>query len=82
MDELLYDSLGELLALVGTAMASGVITLVGVLTERAALRDVATGHPTLGAWELFMGGLALYVGLYLLGYHGAWQRFRAWTDPA
>lgn len=76
MDELLYDSLGELLALAGTALLSGGLTVAGLLTERAALRDLTAGQVTLGVWELAAGGLVLYVGLYLLGYHKVWQPIR------
>lgn len=80
MDEVLYDSLGELLGLIGTAVVSGVLTLFGALTERAGLQELQAGHSTIGAWEVAVGLLALYVGLYLVGYGEVWPRLRG--DPA
>ena len=76
MDELLYDSAGELVALVGTALLSTGLTVVGLLTERAAFQNVTTGQTTLGVWELAVGALVLYVGLYLLGYRKVWRPIR------
>lgn len=76
MEEVVYDSLGELLGLVGTAVVSGVVTVAGVLIERAGLAELAAGHSTIGLWEVLVGGLVLYVGLYLLGYQKVWRPLR------
>ncbi|PSQ15385.1 hypothetical protein BRD00_13875 [Halobacteriales archaeon QS_8_69_26] len=76
MEELLYDSLGELLALAGTAALSAGLTVVGLVTEWAAFQNALAGQTSLGIRELAVGGLLLYVGLYLVGYGKLWPQVR------
>ena len=66
--DLVADLLFTLLSIAGAV----VFTVVGVLVERAGVANLVGGAPGLGAWELFMGALALFVGVYLLGYRTAW----------
>lgn len=68
MRNALGDSLGELLALALTALGSGILALAGIALELIAVGNLATGHATIGAWELAVGALLLYAGCYLLGY--------------
>ena len=62
----------DLLLLILSALGAVVFTVVGVLVEQAGLNHLLSGSLGLGAWELFMGALALFVGIYLLGYRTAW----------
>jgi len=68
VDELLTESFVEVLALVLTAVGSGVLALVGTAAELAAFGNLTTGDLGIGLWELCLGALLLYAGLYLLGY--------------
>lgn len=68
MRNLLGDSLGELLALALTAVGSGILAIGGLAIELAAVGNLATGHATIGLWELCVGAIVLYAGVYLLGY--------------
>lgn len=71
------ESVGELVSLLTTALLSGALTVVGLLIERAGVHELLVGHTVLGAWELVMGGIPLFVGLYLIGYQRLWQRLAA-----
>jgi hypothetical protein len=68
------ESTTALLALLGSAIGTIVLTVGGAMTEQAALHNLMTGHLVLGAWEAWMGALALVAGLYLLGYREFWSR--------
>ncbi|MBX0295274.1 hypothetical protein [Haloarcula nitratireducens] len=68
MTALLSESLVELLGLVASALVAGLLTVVGALTESAGLTDLLAGHPTMGLWEIWMGAILLYAGIYMLGY--------------
>lgn len=76
MKLLVYESVTELLALLGSAIGAAILTFTGILTEHAGIQNVLTGQVTLGAWEAWMGTLALFAGLYLLGYREFWSRFQ------
>ena len=47
---------------------SPVLTIAGALIEQAALADLSAGVSTFALWELGMGLLLLYIGIYMLGY--------------
>ena len=72
MSELGLELAGDLLSTVLSAVGAVVFTVAGVFVDQAALANLAGGATGLGAWELFMGTLALFVGIYLLGYRTAW----------
>lgn len=76
MRELPGEAAVDLLTTLWYVGASVAATLVGVVTEGASLHALATGQTTLGLWELGMGAVALFVGLYLLGYGEALPRVR------
>jgi hypothetical protein len=78
MNGLLTETVVELVSIIGSALAAALLTLGGVITEQAGARELLAGHSALGAWEVGMGALLLYAGVYLLGYRQAWSRFRAW----
>lgn len=71
------EAVVETVTIVGSALAAGLLTLGGALVEQAGTHEVLVGHSTLGAWEVGMGALLLYAGIYLLGYQQAWRRLRA-----
>lgn len=67
MSELLFELLGEVLAVSIMAIASVGFTVLGILGEQAAFTNLLAGQSTLGIWELFIGSWALFVGVYLIG---------------
>ena len=75
------ESVVELLGFVLSVLAAGLLTVVGALTESAGLANLLAGQSTLGLWELGMGALALYAGIYLLGYQRVVRRLVHATAP-
>ena len=82
MSPLASESIGELLALIVSAVGTVGFTVVGTITEQAALHDVLTGQLVLGAWEAGMGAIALVVGLWILGYGKLRPQLAALRDSA
>ena len=76
MHEIVVEAAAEVVAVVLFTLGAGVLAVAGVLTEQAGVANLSTGHVALGAWEVLMGGLALFVGLYLLGYREVLPRLR------
>lgn len=74
MKVLLTESVGEIVILLATTIASFGFTLLGMVAELAALQNVFSGHTVVGVWEAGIGILALLVGIYLLGYRELWSR--------
>ncbi|MDS0260735.1 hypothetical protein NDI56_15110 [Haloarcula sp. S1CR25-12] len=68
----LVEPLGRLLA----ALAAALLTVVGALTENAGVADLLAGQSVFGLWEVGMGALLLYVGVYMLGYRQVWLGLR------
>lgn len=79
MDGLLSPRVVEALDALVTLVATSVFTVVGALAENAGLQNVLSGHAAIGVWEVWMGGVALFVGLYLLGYNRLYRRYRGFT---
>ncbi|WP_262175158.1 hypothetical protein [Haloarcula laminariae] len=76
-------SLSELLSLVLSALAAGLLTAVGALTENAGVADMLVEPSAFAVWEVGMGLLLLYTGIYMLGYKQVWLGLRgARTDAA
>lgn len=78
MDEILYGTGLELLELVVSALGAVFFTMGGVFIEYSGFSNVAAGAMTVGAWEIGMGGLLLFVGVYLLGYQRCWVHLHQW----
>ena len=72
MRELGFDLVADLLYTLLSAVGAVGFTVAGLLVERAGLSNLLAGAVAQGAWELWMGTLALFVGLYLLGYRTTW----------
>lgn len=45
----------------------GVLTTIGLLSEQTGLSSVLGGE-MIGFWYIYVGAVALYAGLYLVGY--------------
>lgn len=58
----------ELLASLGYALVTTVLTGLGIEAELFGVRTLGSGDPILAAWFLAFGAIALYVGLYVVGY--------------
>jgi|GEM_PF-7005312 len=71
MRELGMDLLTDLLFTLLSAAGAVGFTAAGVFVDRAGLQALQAGSTAQGAWELWMGTLAIFVGLYLLGYRTA-----------
>lgn len=80
MQELLYDLAAEVFSVVLLGLGAAVLTTLGVLTEGAGVANLADGHTALGLWYVYMGGVALYVGLYLLAYRMLRPRLASLSD--
>lgn len=74
MEEFVSESVAEILALIGSAIGSAVFTVGGLLIEQSSIQNVVAGQSAVGLWEMYMGAIALIVGLYLLGYQECWPR--------
>lgn len=80
MVELVSESIAEIISLIGSAVGSLVFTVSGVVIEHSSLQNVVAGQSTVGLWEMYMGAIALIVGLYLLGYRECWPRLVAYRS--
>lgn len=78
--DVLTLSLFDLLEVLVSVVATGLFTLGGLVAEHAGFLNVLGGQATLGAWEIWMGGVALFAGVYLLGYQHLLPRLS--TDAA
>lgn len=67
MRETLLTLAEEVITVAVETVLFGVLTAIGVISEQFALADLARGE-MLGLWYLFMGALALYAGVYIVGY--------------
>lgn len=74
MNEALYEVLLDAMAFLGSAIGTVVFTAGGIAVERAGIENLAIGSLGIGAWEVYMGTLLLFVGLYLCGYRRLFHR--------
>ncbi|WP_096389925.1 hypothetical protein [Halopenitus persicus] len=68
MSKLLAPEVIEVAELLGLTLGTGLVSSVGIYLEDLGLAAVTGGNLKMGAWFLGMGLIALYVGVYLLGY--------------
>ena len=66
------NGFASLLELLGSAVAAALLTTVGLLTENAGVADLLAEPSLFAVWELGMGLLLLYAGIYMLGYKRVW----------
>jgi hypothetical protein len=82
MDGLLPTALVEALEVLLSLSATGGFTLLGTLAEQAGIQNVLAGHAAIGLWEVWMGAVALFAGLYLFGYRRVYRRHLATPSGA
>lgn len=68
MRDVAFETLAELLTVAVELLAAVVLTIVGLAAEAAGVTRLGAGLDALTLWYVFVGGLALYVGVYMLGY--------------
>lgn len=77
MRDLVFER-GVELATIGVELVLAVVlTLVGLAAETAGLSRLGAGVDPLTVWYVFMGGLALYAGVYTLGYRSVLPQLRS-----
>lgn len=67
MQEIAFDSSMELLVGIGYAIGTVLLTVLGVEAELMGVQTIGT-DPVLAVWFAAAGSLALFVGLYQVGY--------------
>lgn len=72
MNDLVIEIGVELLAGLGALLFTG----AGLVIDRAAFENIFMGQLAMGAWELLMGSLLIFVGVYLFGYQEFWTRLQ------
>lgn len=70
----------ELLEFAAVALLTGAVSTVGLYLERIAVATIAAGSVKLGVWMVALGGVFLYVGVYLCGYTQLLPRLRTFTS--
>lgn len=78
----LIATLSGVLETVVLTAISATVSAIGLLLESQAITALIQGELVLGAWFLFMGALALYGGIYLVGYRKVLTRLRTTTSLA
>lgn len=76
MEKTLLANFVEFAEIVAIAVGTGVLSSIGIYLERLGVAALTAGEVAVGAWLLFMGLLALYIGAYLLGYDTLIPRVR------
>ncbi|MDZ7702322.1 MAG: hypothetical protein U5J98_09820 [Halobacteriales archaeon] len=77
MRELLIDAAAELFSFLVFTLLGGALALAGVAWENFGISSLLTGETVLGVWFVLVGSLALFVGIYLIGYRELPKRYRA-----
>ena len=67
----------EAATVVAYLVGAGVLTSIGLLAEHTGVADLLAGQTVVGAWLIVVGGVALFAGLYMLGYRSLWPRLLA-----
>lgn len=68
MPELSLESVVQLLGLAVEVVAMVLLSALGFLAERAGFAALANGFEPVTVWLLGIGAVALYAGLYMIGY--------------
>lgn len=68
----MYDSVLDVAleasVLLAEVVLTGLAISLGLAAEQASLSNLAAGNTVVGLWFAYMGTIALFVGVYLLGY--------------
>lgn len=76
MYEAFAESLLEIAGVAAETALFAALTVIGVLSEQIGFADVTSGH-LVGYWYVYVGAVALYAGIYLLGYKRLLPRLQA-----
>jgi hypothetical protein len=68
------DAALEAMFVLAEIVGTGLAIALGVAGEEASLSAFAAGETILGLWFAYIGTLALFVGVYLLGYRALFER--------
>lgn len=68
MQNLLSETLAEILSVVIYGGIAGAITLFGLVFEQTSVQNFLAGEVVLALWFGYVGTLALYAGIYAVGY--------------
>lgn len=77
MSDVAIESIVEVLAVIGELIAVVLLTVLGVSAELTGVERLAAGVDPMVAWYVWVGTLALYVAVYMLGYRRILPRLRA-----
>lgn len=67
MQDVALNLAAELIAFVGLGIVGSVLGLLGFSMETLGLTSLTSGELIIGLWYLYMGSLALFVAVYLIG---------------
>lgn len=76
MPELTAEAVTEVLAFVAELVAMVALSAVGLLAERAGVAHLQTGVGPVTVWFFVVGSVALYAGIYMIGYRTLLPRLR------
>lgn len=68
MEEMLLEAAAGLISFILYGVLAGVFGYTGFVLEEVGLTSLLSGDMVLGLWYLYMGSLALYVAIYLIGF--------------
>ena len=74
MYDSVLDAALEAMFVLAEIVGTGLAIALGVADEEASLSAFAAGEMILGLWFAYIGTLALFVGVYLLGYRALFER--------
>ncbi|PSQ21644.1 hypothetical protein BRD01_11190 [Halobacteriales archaeon QS_8_65_32] len=74
MYDSVLDAALEAMFVLAEIVGTGLAIALGVAGEEASLSAFAAGETILGLWFAYIGTLALFVGVYLLGYRALFER--------
>lgn len=78
MQEIVLDLAAELIAFVGLGIIGSVLSLLGFSMETIGFTSLTSGELVIGLWYLYMGSLALFVAVYLIGFRELPGRIASW----
>lgn len=74
MNEVLVDVVAEVVAVFVFSVGATALAALGLLMEQAGIASLTTGQVIVGLWYVYMGGVVLFVAVYLLGYRQVVRR--------
>ena len=75
MRQIAFETVTDALVLVGEFAAMVLLSALGLLAERAGVAHLASGIDPATVWLFVVGSVALYAGIYMLGYRTVLPRF-------